>query len=62
MTGVLSGVAASGELFEHLEEFEHAGERRSVLGIGARGGDLALEAVVRGPGDVKEQPYGPPRC
>ena len=45
-----------------IEEFEHARERRPALdGFIASGDDLALDAVVRGPGDVKKQAYGPPR-
>ena len=63
MTGFLSEAAtASGKLFEHFEELEHAGKGGPVInGIATTGGDPAFDPVVRGPVDFKEQAYSPPR-
>jgi hypothetical protein len=48
MTGILSEVTtASGKFFEHLEELEHAGERRPVtIEVGTIGTDPALDPAV----------------
>jgi hypothetical protein len=63
MTGVLSGVTtASSECFELLEKFEYAREGPPVVsGTRMIGGDSALDAVIRGPADFKNQAHSPPR-